>query len=145
MQNTISVLSALAAVASAFAAGYSAKLSVDANRAAAVATTATQRAAVMEAINKSVELTAANDKHAPRLFLALRDAAEMQAAGILSDDDAAALTEALKASNAPIRHEDRICAAWDSWSKAHPPRPQLTSLVEALLDPSGCPKRQQEK
>ena len=139
-QNAIAILSALAAVVSAVAAGYSAKLSLESNRSAIAATTATQRAAVAESINKAIELAAANDKYAPRLFLALRDAAELQAAHILSDDDAAALAESLGASNASIRHEDKICAAWAAWSRVHPPKAELVSLVTALLDPAGCPK-----
>ena len=138
--SVIAVLSALAAIVSAALAGYSAKLSQESNRAAMAATTAAQRTAITESINKAIELAAANDKYAPRLFLALREAAELQSVHILSADDASALADSLRVSSPSVRHEDGICAAWFRWSAAHPPGPELVPLVDALLDPNNCPK-----
>ena len=140
LQRALAILSALIAAISAGAAGYSAKLALDSYRVASVVAAASQRAAVVDSINKAIDLAATNEKYAPRLFLALRQAAELEAAGLTSDDDAAALRESLEAGNAQIRHDDKICAAWAKWSKAHAPRKELQALVNALVDPAGCPK-----
>lgn len=103
------------------------------------ATTASQRATVISSVDEAMKAAARDASLAPSLILALRNAAELQRGGVISSDDAAALSDFLKQTKGVAR-EQSICDAWKGWKarNGHQVTGELQRLVDAAIDPRRC-------
>ena len=86
-----------------------------------------------------MKLASHDSTFAPNLILALRNAAEMQRAGVISDDDATAMADYLQNSHGVAR-EKPLCDAWNGWKSRNGRQvtKQLQHLIDAAIDPSNC-------
>jgi hypothetical protein len=102
-------------------------------------TTASLRATVIASVDEAMKLASRDSTYAPNLILTLRNAAEMQRAGIISADDASAIIDYLQHSQG-VAHEKHACDAWAGWKSRNSPQvtKQLQQLINAAIDPPNC-------
>jgi hypothetical protein len=126
---------ALSALASCAAAVVSCSSLQDAR----TSTTASQRATVIASVDEAMKLASRDSIYAPNLILALRNAAEMQRAGVISDDDASAMADYLRHSQGVAR-EKPFCDAWRDWKlrNSRQVTKELQQFINAAIDPPKC-------